>query len=169
MIQLLWGLLNIWLLLFFIVICFKASRLVRDEIGYIAAIVFVFGILSFMGNKDSDSKQKYSWEFASKDSLITGINSSLHIRLEETLVTTLGLNIYYGYHKQDQRNTPIDAYSTLLGFTSGINWKPNSISINKIADNNKFQYYVNGILEWKLIGATIYAQPKNYQGIALIK
>ena len=169
MIQLLWGLLNIWLVLFFIVICFKASRLVRDNIGYLAAVVFVFGFLSFMGNKDQNLKQKNSWVFASKDSLITEMNSSIQIRLEKTMLTTLGLGISYGHHKTDQQNIPISAYSTLTGFMSGLNWKPASISVYKTADNTKFQYYVDGILEWQLIGATIYAQSKDYEGLVLIK
>ena len=169
MIQLLWGLLNIGLFLFFIVTCIKASRLVRDNIGYLAAVVFVFGLLSFMGNKDSNLKQQSSWEFASKDSLITDMNSSINIKLEETILTTLSLDILYGHHKTDQQNIPISAYSTLTGFMSGLNWKPISISVYKTADNTKFQYYLNGILEWKLIGVSIYSQLKNHEGIALTK
>lgn len=169
MIQLLWGILNIWLVLFFIVICFKASRLVRDNIGYLAAVVFVFGLYSFMGNKNSNLNPKSSWDFASKDSLITDINSSINIKLEETRLTTLALNIYHGYRKTDQQNIPISAYSSFKGFVSGLNWKPTSISIYKTSDNNKFQYYVNGILEWQLIGATIYSQPKNFEDIVTIR
>ena len=169
MIQLLWGLLNIGLFLFFIVTCVKASRLVRDNIGYVAAIVFVFGLLSFMGNKNSNLNQKSSWDFAPKDSLITDMNSSLNIKLEETMLTTLSLDISYGHHKTNQQNIPISAYSTLYGFMSGLNWKPVSISVYKTADNTKFQYYVVGVLEWQLIGATIYSQPKNYEGIAVTK
>lgn len=169
MIQLLWGLLNIGLLLFFVVTCFKASRLIRDNIGYVASVVFVFGLLSFMSNKDTNLKQKSSWEFASKDSLITDMNSSLHIMLDKTMLTTLGLNISYGHHKTEEQNIPISAYSTLLGFMSGLNWKPTSISVYKTTDNSKFQYYVHGNLEWQLIGTTMYAQPKNYEGIALIR
>ena len=47
---------------------------------------------------------------------------------------------------------------------SGTDWKPISIIINRTANNNRFEYAVDGIVEWKLFGATLYSQVKNYRG-----
>jgi len=38
MIYLIWGLLNLGLVICFLVICFKATKLVREKIGLIAAV-----------------------------------------------------------------------------------------------------------------------------------
>lgn len=55
---LLWSILNIGLFLFFIIICFKATKLIREKLGLIATIVFVFGLLSFVGNSNNHNDNK---------------------------------------------------------------------------------------------------------------
>jgi hypothetical protein len=51
----------------------------------------------------------------------------------------------------------------------GTKWRPLNINILKTTDNNKFKYVVYGIVEWKLLGATLYTQSKVYQGIVPLK
>lgn len=176
MTYLLWGLLNIGLFLFFIVICFKATKLIREKIGLYASVIFVFGLLSFVGysnngndNKEPNSNQIKTWKFLSEDSLKNYDTYLLSIDLEKTLISKYSLGIKYGKDKQEQVNIPISAYSSTTGFISGTNWKPVSIIINRTNDNNKFEYFVSGVVEWKLLGATIYSQLKEYKGIALTK
>ena len=93
----------------------------------------------------------------------------MNIDLEKTLVSNYDLGIKYGKDKDDQISIPISAYSSTSGFISGTNWKPISISINRMDDNSKFEYYVSGVVEWKLLGATIYSQLKEYKGIVSTK
>ena len=176
MTYLLWGLLNIGLFLFFIVICFKATKLIREKIGLFASVIFVFGLLSFVGhsnndndNKEPNSNQIKTWKFISEDSLKSNDSYLLNIDLEKTLVSNYDLGIKYGKDKEGQINIPISAYSSTTGFISGTNWKPVSIIINRTNDNNKFEYSVDGVVEWKLLGATIYSQLKEYKGIASTK
>jgi hypothetical protein len=176
MTYLLWGLLNIGLFIFFIVICFRATKLIREKVGLFASIIFVFGLLSFVGhsnndndNKEPNSNQIKTWKFISEDSLKSNDSYLLDIDLEKTLVSKYGLGIKYGKDKQGQINIPISAYSSTTGFISGTNWKPVSIIVNRTNDNNKFEYFVDGVVEWKLLGATIYSQLKEYKGIALTK
>lgn len=176
MTYLLWSLLNIGLFLFFIVICFKATKLIREKIGIFASIIFVFGLLSFIGHSNNDndnnepnSNQIKTWKFVSEDPLSRNATYSLEIDLEKTLVSKYELGIKYGKDNQGQMNIPISAYSSTTGFISGTNWKPVSIIVNRTSDNNKFEYFVDGVVEWKLLGATIYSQLKDYKGIALLK
>jgi hypothetical protein len=79
------------------------------------------------------------------------------------------LDIKYGKDKQGQLNIPISGNSWTTGFVSGTNWKPSLIIVNRTDDNNKFEYSVHGTMEWKLLGATLYSQPKEYKGTALTK
>jgi len=175
MIYLLWALLNIALFISFIGICFRATKLIRDRIGVFASIIFVFGLLSFIGqsnndnyNKEPNSNQIKTWKFLSEDSLNRRSTNSLFINLEKTSISKYELYISYSIDQQ-QMNTPISASSSTTGFIAGTNWKPASIVVNRTTDDDKFEYIVNGVVEWKLLGATIYTQGKNYHGIAFIK
>jgi hypothetical protein len=176
MLYLLWALLNAGFFLFFIVICFRATKLIRQNFGLLASIVFVFGLLSFSGhsndnndNKEPNSNHIKTWKFASEDSLSRNATYPLVIDLEKTLISKYCLFIQYGKDKEGQLNVPISASSSTNGFISGTNWKPISIFINRTDDNNKFAYLVRGVVEWKLLGATVYSQLKEYKGIVLTK
>src|SRR5687768_6809478 len=91
MIYLLWGILNIGVFLFFVVTCFRATRLVREHLGLLASIIFVFGLLSFISNSNNDkdnkdlgSTQTGTWKFSSEDSLDRNATFVIDIELEET-------------------------------------------------------------------------------------
>ncbi|MBK0368740.1 hypothetical protein [Flavobacterium agrisoli] len=173
MTYLLWGLLNIGLFLFFILICFKATKLIREKLGLFASIIFVFGLLSYVGhsngdndNKEPNSNQIKTWKFVSEDSLKSNDTYLIDIDLEKTLISKYYLGIKYSKDKEGQVNIPISAYSSTTGYVSGTNWKPLSIIVNTTNDNNKFEYFVHGVVEWKLLGATIYSELKEYKGVA---
>ena len=68
-----------------------------------------------------------------------------------------------------KKNIPINAYSSAKGFISGTNWVPKSIISNQTEDNYQFDYIVDGVVEWKLLGFIIYAQSKEYSGKAILK
>jgi hypothetical protein len=176
MIYLLWSLLNIGLFLFFIVICFKATKLVREKLGLFASVIFVFGLLSFVGNSNDNHENNESksdsiktWKFVSEDSLRNYESFMLYIDLERTLIAKYDLSIKYGKDRHEQINVPISAYSSTIGFISGTKWKPMSIIVNKANDNNKFEYSVVGVVEWRLLGAILYSELKEYNGIAITK
>ena len=174
MIYLLWGLVNIAIFLFFIIICFKAIKFVRAELGLFAAIIFVFGLLSFVSNpnkKDNNepnSNQIQTWKF-NLDSTKSYESESLNITLEKTLVSKYYMGIIYGKSLEGDLNIPISAYSSTEGLSSGTSWKPIDIVVNRTNDNRKFEYSVYGIVEWKLLGSTFYYQPKEFKGIAMTK
>jgi hypothetical protein len=172
MLHLVWGLLNIGLFLFFIVICFRAAKLIREKIGLFASIVFVFGLLSFVGrsgdnneNMEPNSNHIKSWKFETADDIGRNGTFQVDVELARTLVSRYHLGISYGKDQQHQMSVPISAYSSAAGFISGVNWIPKSILVNNAA-RNKFNYTVYGALEWKLLGMTIYTQLKRYKGVA---
>ena len=173
MLYLLWALLNIGL---FIFICFKGSKYFKQKFGTIASIIFVLALLSFVGqsnsdkdNKESNSNQIKTWKFNSVDSLDKGSNVFIDIDLEKTLISKYSLGISYGKDKQLQNNIPVSANTWTTGFESGTSWKPISIIVNRIDENQKFEYEVDGTIKWSLLGLTIYSQPKTWKGIATFK
>lgn len=174
MLYLLWSLLNIGLFICFVFICFNATKLLRAKSGIFASVIFVFGLLSFIGNpnnenKEPNSNQIKSWDFISKDSVNNNESYFVSVDLENTLVSKYTLGIQYGKDMLGQNNIPISSYSSTTGLISGLNWKPVSIIVNRTNDNNKFDYSVYGVIEWKLLGAKLYSQPRNYKGSVLIK
>jgi len=171
MIYLIWGILNLGLLIYFLMICFNAIKLIRQKIGLLATIVFVIGLLSFCrssdDNNNKDLNQEKTWNFAYSDSLVQSPEPLLEISLEKTLTIEYQLEVIYSRNKQNI-NVPQSAFLVTNGFICGTNWIPKSISVYKTNDNNKFQYHVYGIVEWKLLGGTVYTQKKEYNGYALI-
>ncbi len=176
MLHLFWLLLNIGIGIYFLLICFKATKLVREKIGLIATLVFVFGLLSFIGNakhendnKEPNAKQIRTCKFSNNDSLDNNDTHLMKIDLEKNSISTYQLGIKYGKTFQNKLNIPISAYSNSEGFGSSTKWTPNLIILNRTNYNNKFEYNVSGIVEWKLLGFTIYTESKNYKGLVSVK
>ena len=166
MLYLFWALLNIGLFIFFIAICFNATKLIKEKFGVLTCIVFVFGLLSFVvrsnndkDNNEPDTNQIKTW----------GSNNHIEIELEKTFISKYSLGIEYGRDKQLQNNIPVRANSWTTGFESGTNWKPISIIVNRTDDNKKFEYEVDGTIRWSLLGMTIYSEPKHWKGLAILK
>ena len=173
MIYLLWAFINIGLI---ILICFKGSKYLRQKFGPVAAVIFVLGLLSFVGrsnsdknNKEQNSNQIKTWKFNSKDSLDKASNVFMVIDLEKTLISKYSLGISYGKDKQLQNNIPVSAITWISGFESGTSWKPISINVNCTDNNHKFDYEVDGTIKWSLLGITMYSQSKHWKGIADLK
>ena len=176
MLYLIWALLNVAILVFLILGCIKATKLIKEKFGLLASIVFVVGLLSFVigSNIDEENKQPrqnqmMTWKFTPQENIETFSNRFHDLRLQRNLISSYGLSIRYGKDKVDQLNTPIDASSFTVGLVSGTKWEPTSISINKTDDNNKFQYSVSGTVEWKLAGITLFTQSKEFEGTVSIK
>lgn len=173
MLYLIWGLLNIGLLIYFFAICFKAIKLVRRDIGLFAAIVFVIGLLSFCNNDNNSDITKKSnkakeWTFATKDSLTLNSSSFLRYELTRNLISKYTLDLVYG-KDSNNINVPLSANTSTNGFIVGTNWIGQSIFVNKTTDNNKFHYFVTGVVEWHLLGMRVYTQLKTFDGTILIE
>ncbi|RYF88931.1 MAG: hypothetical protein EOO00_10575 [Chitinophagaceae bacterium] len=176
MLYLLWALINIGLCISFIIICVKATKLIREKLGWIAVFVFVFGILSYIaGDRDneddpvSDSSRFKTWELSKEDSLAIASKAFLTTPLHKTLMSKYILGVEYGKGTQPGLYIPIRANSWTTGFINGTKWKPVSILVNPTADNRKFEYEVLGTIKWRLLGFTVYHQSKSWKGQFLIQ
>ncbi len=174
MMYLIWGLLNIGLLIYFLTICLKATKLIRDKIGLFAAIIFVIGFLSMCNHTSTNKNNKTNttnndtWTFNSIDSLNNQTTTFQREELEKNLISKYFLEITYGKDK-NEKYIPISAYISTNGFKLGTNLNAISITINKTEDNKGFKYIVVGTEDWNLLGTTIYTRIKTFKGIILAK
>jgi hypothetical protein len=173
MMYLIWGLLNIGILIYFLTICFKVTKLVREKMGLFVTVFFVIMLLSFIGNanKDSYSKttnsnQTKTWNNSSEDSLTFYTSYLPRIEMEKNLVTSYSLEVFYGKDKNNHI-VPKSAYTSNTGFIAGTKWTPISIEIKETSDKNKYSYSVLGVVDWNLLGTTIYTQQKRFNGTIL--
>lgn len=175
MLYLFWALINIGLFIFFVFVCFNAAKLIKEKFGIIASVVFVFGLLSFVGHSDGEEPNNrpnashlQTWNLRTSDTKNEGYRYFLEIELEKTLISKYNLAIGYNKDSVGQNSIPISAFSRITGFQSGTNWKPVSIVVNQTTDSRTFEYEVDGTVGWKLLGMTVYHQPKHWKGIIVL-
>lgn len=174
MIQLLWTILNLGLFIYFIVICFKAVKLVHENLGRSSSIILVVGLFSFMcntgkdySNADGSAKDK-TWEFIPKDSLENNNSKLFEIELEKTLIATHKIGISYIDKYKGQSKVPIRAFSMFSGFQGGVDWSLTEVSVKKL-DETKLEYSASTKTAWKLLGISVFTQYKPYHNIVEMK
>lgn len=175
MIYLIWGLLNIGLLLYFLIICFKAAKMLKQKVGLFPAVFFVFGLFSSSGQQmrggyDSEVEfgQSKLWSFSSEDGNAFDATYLLSEELDKNWMFKKRLVIKYAEDVESHIKIPISAFSSTTGLVSGVIWKPISIRVNKDEANNGFEYFVHGVDEWRLFGVKLYTQNKSYNATAVI-
>jgi len=174
MLYLLWAILNIGIFLFIILLSVKTFKAIRERVGLVAAIIFVVGVASLIGfdsagNVGNGSQPTSNWNYNADEKTERYSARFTTLVLSNNLISKYGLSIYYGKSKEDQKNIPINSFSFVSGLTSGTKWIPSSANVNTTDDNKKFQYEVNGVIEWRLLGFLIYSQDKTFRGIAELK
>ncbi len=161
MLYLLWAIINIALFFTFIFLCYHAVKLLREKLGWWAAIIFTIGLLS-LSKKDRGTTTTKSWSFISKDSVQQNSTDLLQIEIDRSWFRQYSLGVLYG--KINKINTPINAYSTITGLSMGTYWEPISILVSSTDDNSKFKYEVIGEEKWKLLFFTVFSQAETYKG-----
>ncbi|WP_133163352.1 hypothetical protein [Siphonobacter curvatus] len=165
MLHLFWNLLNLAILLYFLYLCLKATQLLRQKLGWWAAAIFVVGVFSSAGKSgtnQADEVQKQG--LVSRNRVVEQAISRIQVKLQKELLSSYNLYLLYGPAKDSSSIVVIDAYSTMNGLTGGVVWKPKFITVNTAG--NTLKYNVTGILEWRLLGMTLYSEFKHYQGNA---
>ncbi|WP_298140815.1 hypothetical protein [Flavobacterium sp.] len=166
MLELLWGILNIAILVYFIIICFKVIKIVRENLGGIATLIFVLGLMSFIAKANVENNKIKTFEIKDESKIIGEEKINGHIFtediiLEKKIVTTIGATITF--KEYDQQVRIINLYTMMNGFISGIDWKASNVAITKNKDNS-YHYQITGTKDWRVLGIRIYTQLKEYKG-----
>lgn len=176
MLHILWGILNIAVFIFFVIIFFRAIRLIREHFGLFAAIIFVLGLFAFMRSSEKDRTNEpgnnipiRTFTFVSIDSVHIPLTNSIRVILEKTPISKYMLFIHYGIDRRTQITMPVHASSYATGITSGLDWRPVAVVVNRTSESGKFSYQVDGTLEWNLLNLTLYSQSKSYEGDVIVR
>lgn len=162
MLEILWGTLNIAVLVYFTIICFK----IHKNLGVLAALVFVFGLLSFISKpKEDNSKSK---TFNSQNEItkieLNKFSKNTYSRektLEDKLSTDIKILISFGENASEKKLLYANVYRN--GFVSGTDWETTNIYLSKLGNDN-YQYNVIGKVDWKVLGIKLYTQIKEFEG-----
>lgn len=164
MVEIIWGILNLVLLVSFLIISFNAVKLTKEKLGVLSAIILTFGLLSFMSlNKNTKDFEYAEFDLTNSEKVYrTDINSNLLVtKINQNLANTTDLSVKYA--KQNNSINLLYAKSNRSGFVLGTKWQPQIISIHP-ERNNQYNYQVLGQVEWYLLGIKITSQKKNYTG-----
>lgn len=170
MFELIWGIFNGILLLYFIVICFKSVKLVKEEIGFLASLVFVLGLLSFMSESSDNNIAVKNIDFLNQSNpkkTFNGNSFFYEVLLEDNLTSKIGLLLIVGEKGTELIILNANCYRS--GFISGTNWNVEHVDIDKQKDKNYCSYLVRGKMEWKILGITIFSDHKIFRGNALLR
>jgi len=164
MLELIWGILNFSILIYFFFLCFQATKKIRDNFGRIAALVFVLGLVSFI-NKPNEENNLFQTFDLQKDAgfpnKYNGNTFSTDKLLEENLTTKISLSIQFGENNSEKKLLKAEIYRD--GFVSGTEWKATNVTISPL-DRINYQYQATGIIDWKILGITLYSQSKEFNG-----
>lgn len=170
MLHLLWSILNIGIFIFFIVVSVKATKLVREKMGVLAAIVLVFGLLSFISRKaeapnpEPGGATVRTWKFVTDISPYINDIKRTNIVFDNNIISKSVLSVRYSKDPQSGLYKPLEANTHINGLVAGNSWRQVSVQVSPTAVPNEFTYEVNGVVEWKLLGTTIISQAKEWTG-----
>jgi len=183
MLHVFWGLLNLFFIAGFFVICFYAVKLIRLRFGLFVAIVFVCGLLSFInkGDEKNETRQMRKLNFAGQsttslayqpgtwaleDSMAPQyvFQNTKQITVHENTLFSIILMVGYGVEKEAGRLAPLYAYSSVSGIISGVNWKPSPPILYANEAGTELNYILEGIIEWKLMNIVLYSEQKKFTG-----
>lgn len=147
MFELIWGIFNVVVLVYFFVVCIKSVKIVRNGLGVFAGLVLVIVLLSFIPKDASKNLAEknidfYNNEGANKSSKRTFNGNTLYrkVNLEKNLTSNISLDIIFGEEKNDL--VLISANCMKDGFISGTKWNVHSIHIDKPKGKNYCNYFV---------------------------
>lgn len=170
MFELIWGIFNGFLIIYFLIICFKSVKVIKEKIGILASLIFVIGLLSFISKPNEENLADKNIDLLNQTNpkkAFKGNSFSSEIKLEDNLTSNIGLSILVGEKEDELLILNANCYRS--GFISGTNWNVKNIDVDKSKDKNYCQYLVNGIMEWKILGITIYSEHKTFNGTAILK
>ena len=165
MLQLFWSVLNIAVFLGFVYLSYKTTVLIRKKINLFVSILFVLVLVSVV-----DAAEKSPEINNGKSEIVSATPGQknfdqtqlIYITLQKDLLFHVDLAAFYGRYNDSPELYPISAGSTISGLVAGYQWIPSKILLD--TESGKMRYRFSGILNWKLLGITFYAQEKYFTG-----
>ena len=175
MMYLLWTLLNFGLVLFLIVICFKATRLIRERLGLFASIIFVIGLLSFVNSSNNKNparkagRQTPDFVFKTADQIKPNTSIYTSQAIKTYIGSSINLGVLFGKEVLTGKLVAAEADFSISGLVGGHKWTPQIIAVTPSPSSGNFNYQVSGILNWNLLGIPVFSQYKKLEGVISVR
>jgi hypothetical protein len=155
-----WPLLNLALLVgvfIYMSTLFKKYRSFRTGLWLTIVIAVVYK--STMRSTGESSKGKFQttvWlpDLAQVKTYYTQLEDLPTFSIEQVVSLT---------PRNQSDSVKISSSSFILGFMGGFRWSPINITVDA-RPGRRLYYATNGLLEWKLLGLTVYRQPRQFNG-----
>jgi hypothetical protein len=175
-VELLLWLISVALGIAFIYFLYRATFYIKDRWGDFYGAIFVFAVWLFFfrgntvpTNADINNRKAEQWEFTSKDSVTKSGNGLVFANLGQNTLSTYSMLVKYGVSKSQHNKVPVEIGFIRTGFGDVAELEPASIRLEDVDANDKMEYFIEGTLNWKLLGHVVYHQPKSYHGFAVLK
>lgn len=151
MFELVWGIINIVLLIGFIIFLIKIIKLVRKEIGLAAAFIVTFAfIMSFFPSNDKNSNLEFP---------LSEVHETLHKNTKNQRVELANnaINKTFVHLRFSENNDLSNANLKRSGLVAFTGLTPNILVSDKIGENH-FKYFMIYSKNWYLLGIKVYTQ-----------
>jgi hypothetical protein len=162
--SMLWSALNIGLFVGLVYLFFRAAKLVKQHMGWLAAICFVAGLTIIAGKPASS--------FPSNENLLLGIPKNAPLGNASALkLVLLGgsnyLNLLAKYHQQNGLVQPRGLYASVSGFQLAHTWQP----VTGHLEQRGSQLHYTAVLthNWNLLGIHVFSQTTDFTGFMPLK
>jgi hypothetical protein len=154
--------------LLFLYIIYRASVLLKKEIGLWAVIVFILGILPKSSN--SLEKSKTEWTYNSDKVFVNGTQGRKYHTLEDNLISKVELMVSYGLDSASKKYLPTEASIINSGLiVGGSRLIPQYVKINPTESPKHLEYHVQGMRKWQFFFLFNYNEDKKFVGFINIK
>ena len=166
MLYLLWSLLNFALILLFLYVAYRATRLLRREMGLAAAFLFAIGCLSFI-NSPGYKEEQNTINLNEQEKAVAKQQQLVQtILLEDNAAFDTHLQITYNRQQAQALPQPVAAQVSKSGLVLSHSLKAMDAIIAYEAATKSWHYQVYGTLHWRLLGMKVYTQTKIFAGRA---
>lgn len=154
--------------LLFLYIIYRASVLLKKEIGVWAVIIFILGILPKSSNSLENSKTE--WKYNSDKVFINGTQGRKYHTLEDNLISKVELMVSYGLDSVSKKYLPTEASIINSGLiVGGSRLIPRQIMIKPTESPRHLEYHVQGMRKWQFFFLLNYTEDKKFTGFINIK
>jgi hypothetical protein len=157
--NLLWSAFNLVLFAGLVYIFFRAAKLVRQHIGWLATIFFGVG-LTIIGSRPTSSA-------SDNNNLLSNIPKNAPLGNASRLkLLPLGsnnaLNLLAEYHEDNGHVRPRGLYASVSGFLLGHTWQPLTGALEQ--RGSQLHYIAVANHGWNLLGFQVFNQNTNFEG-----
>lgn len=163
----LWGLLNIALLLGVLIGISAAFGPLRKRFGLFGAVLLLMMLMGMCRSINKQQQKKAKMGGFQITVLQPNLPDNAFQHPHDVLLDnqpTFAINQTISLSQLHQSDSiRIDSRSHLTGFVSGISWSPVRTLV-RVQSNQRLHYRTVGDLNWHLLGLPIYSQPKEFEG-----